>query len=64
MSSYQPESLDIDEKIDSSGCGETYRRLDECIVVADRDWRKCRNEVELFKMCMQRDRKLGNVKHQ
>ena len=62
MSSDEPESLDIDEKIDSSGCGESYRRLDECIVVAERDWRKCQNEVEIFKICMQRDRKSEKVK--
>ena len=62
MSSYEPEPLDIDDKIDASGCGESYRRLDECIVVAERDWRKCRNEVELFKICMQRVRKSKKVK--
>jgi hypothetical protein len=44
--------MDIDERIDSSGCGDTYRRLEDCMVDADRDWRKCQVEVIAFRECM------------
>lgn len=44
--------LDVDERIDSSGCGDSYRLLEECIVEADRDWRQCQPQVLAFRKCM------------
>ena len=46
--------MDIDDRINSSGCGDVYRSLEECIVLADRDWRKCQSEVIEFRKCMDR----------
>ena len=44
--------MDIDERIDSSGCGADYRLLEECIVEAERDWRKCQHQVIALRRCM------------
>lgn len=44
--------MDIDDRIDSSGCAPEYKLLDECIINANRDWRKCQLEVEQLRKCM------------
>ena len=48
--------MDIDDRIDSSHCGDEYRAMEECIVESNRDWRKCKSEVENFKQCMKKKR--------
>lgn len=53
--------LDVEERIDSSGCGKLYRLLEECIASADRDWRRCQEEVAAFRECM-RSRSGSNSK--
>ena len=46
--------MDINERIDSSRCGKIYRDLEDCLVKADRDWRRCQHEVKVFRECMNR----------
>lgn len=45
--------MDINERIDSSGCGDVYRELESCMVEFDRDWRKCQVEVLALRKCME-----------
>ena len=47
--------LDMEERIDSSGCGKAYRELDECLLESDRDWRKCQKQVKAFRECMKKN---------
>ncbi|KAF4704498.1 hypothetical protein FOZ62_024017, partial [Perkinsus olseni] len=43
---------DVDDKIDETGCSESYAALEDCIVDSDRDWRKCQTELVEFRKCM------------
>jgi hypothetical protein len=45
--------MDINERIDSSGCGDVYRELEDCIAEFDRDWRRCQAEVLTLRKCME-----------
>ncbi|EER17994.1 ankyrin repeat domain containing protein [Perkinsus marinus ATCC 50983] len=46
------DSPDVDDKIDETGCSESYNHLEDCIVENDRDWRKCQEELIDFRKCM------------
>ncbi|KAF4750694.1 hypothetical protein FOZ63_020698 [Perkinsus olseni] len=46
------DSPDVDDKIDETGCSESYAALEDCIVDNDRDWRKCQTELVEFRKCM------------
>jgi hypothetical protein len=46
-------AMDVDDHIEASGCAEVYRRMEDCIIEADRDWRKCQKQVREFKKCME-----------
>ena len=61
MSVPERQSMDIDERIDSSGCGDVYRVLEDCMVESDRDWRKCQAEVLEFRKCMVSTGRSGKV---
>jgi len=55
-------AMDVDDRIASTGCEETYRTLEDCIVANDRDWRKCQVEVLSFRECMQEKGRSASVK--
>jgi hypothetical protein len=52
MSSMEKDFMDLDDRIESSGCATAYRLLDSCMVEHNRDWRKCQNEVLELRKCM------------
>ncbi len=54
--------MDVDDRIEASGCAETYREMEDCIVEAERDWRKCQKQVQAFRKCM--DQKVHSEKPQ
>ena len=51
MSDNQPH-VDLDDRIESSGCSDSYKILEDCISENDRDWRKCQTQVLQFRKCM------------
>ncbi|PFH31784.1 hypothetical protein BESB_022760 [Besnoitia besnoiti] len=42
---------DVDDKVERTGCSEPYSRLVDCLDVYDKDWRKCREELQEFRRC-------------
>nr|PIL98547.1 hypothetical protein TGCOUG_208300 [Toxoplasma gondii COUG] len=42
---------DVDDKVERTGCSEPYGRLVDCLDVQDKDWRKCREELQEFRRC-------------
>nr|CEL64401.1 TPA: hypothetical protein BN1204_002995 [Neospora caninum Liverpool] len=42
---------DVDDKVERTGCSEPYGRLVDCLDVYDKDWRKCREELQEFRRC-------------
>lgn len=45
--------MDIDDRIASSGCHDQYRKLDDCLIESDRDWRRCQVQVTDLRKCME-----------
>eukprot|EP00920_Eleutheroschizon_duboscqi_P016596 GHVT01039366.1.p1 GENE.GHVT01039366.1~~GHVT01039366.1.p1 ORF type:complete len:163 (+),score=32.55 GHVT01039366.1:146-634(+) len=47
---------DVDDKIDSTGCKCEYSLLEDCLFDHDKDWRKCQQELRVFRDCCAKER--------
>jgi len=44
--------VSIEAVIEDSGCGALYELLEECLGENDRDWRKCKENLDNFRECL------------
>eukprot|EP00511_Aplanochytrium_stocchinoi_P003231 CAMPEP_0204838684 /NCGR_PEP_ID=MMETSP1346-20131115/31601_1 /ASSEMBLY_ACC=CAM_ASM_000771 /TAXON_ID=215587 /ORGANISM="Aplanochytrium stocchinoi, Strain GSBS06" /LENGTH=62 /DNA_ID=CAMNT_0051974883 /DNA_START=164 /DNA_END=352 /DNA_ORIENTATION=+ len=49
--------VDVDEKIKELGCTKAYETLQLCMADNDRDWIKCKQQVEVWKECYAESKK-------
>ncbi|KAF5153602.1 hypothetical protein TpMuguga_02g02300 [Theileria parva strain Muguga] len=45
--------LDVDERLELTGCKMEYDKLQNCIDKFDRDWRKCQIELKDLSKCLE-----------
>lgn len=56
----EAEKETIVEKLTRIGCIEEHYKVQDCYY-ENRDWRKCKNEVEVFRNCLQKKKQQENV---
>ncbi|CRG98032.1 conserved Plasmodium protein, unknown function [Plasmodium gallinaceum] len=48
----------LDDKIENTKCESEYNILLECLDKYDRNWRKCQEELKIFKGCYNENNKI------
>ncbi|AFZ79096.1 hypothetical protein BEWA_019410 [Theileria equi strain WA] len=51
-----PNDLDIDERIQITGCRKQYEDVENCADKFDRDWRQCQSELKELARCLKTSR--------
>ncbi|XP_072941330.1 uncharacterized protein [Epargyreus clarus] len=56
-----PDDDPVESMLKKSGCLELHYKVQECIATT-KDWRKCQNEVNDFRVCIENHKKQDNTR--